>query len=225
MPLDIILFAAIAVFFVWKLRQVLGIRHGDEQERPNPFTPKPDEPRSAHDTGPREMKVVDSEARDISERPIYTHPANSLAGGLAQIKILDSSFDEKRFITNARQAYTMIVEAFARGDKPTLKMLLKPEIYEAFVTEIEAREERGEVLSTTVSKINIAEISAARSDGKLAIVTVDFNSEQMSMTKNRQGEIIDGDNIRPIEVSEAWIFERDTRSTSPNWHLVGTRLR
>lgn len=221
------LFAAIAVFFVWKLRQVLGTRTGEERERPNPFDKPPEEPRSAHEAGPGHAPatVIDSTAREVPTAPTYTHPSNSLAGGLAQIHILDPQFDEKKFIASARQAYTMIVEAFAKPDREVLKMLLKPEIYAAFDSEIKAREERGEVLTSSVRKITIAEISAARADGKLAVITVDFTSEQLTTTRTQQGDLIDGDETRPVEVSEAWIFERDTRNQNPNWHLVGTRLR
>lgn len=219
MPIDIILFALIAAFFVWKLRQVLGTRTGEEQERPDPFKQAP----PANPQSP----VIDGEAREVpnaANRTAYTAPASSVAGGLAQIHILDNGFDEKRFLSNAKQAYTMIVEAFARDDRAGLKPLLKTEIYEGFVAELNARAARGETLQTDVQKISAADIAAARTDGKLAIITVDFTSEQLSVTRNQQGEVIDGDPVRPIEVAEAWTFERDTTSNSPAWYLVGTRL-
>ncbi|HRC27077.1 MAG TPA: hypothetical protein PKX87_06575, partial [Alphaproteobacteria bacterium] len=40
--IDLILYAAIAVGLVFWLRSVLGTRHGDERQRPNPFAPPSD---------------------------------------------------------------------------------------------------------------------------------------------------------------------------------------
>ena len=216
MPLDVLLFALIAVFFAWKLRQVLGTRNGEEAERPDPFK----RPAAAARDG---AQTIDGEAREVPPRTAGA-PPSSVAGGLNQIRALDTGFDEKRFLANARQAYTMIVEAFAKDDRATLKPLLKADIYDGFVAEMDARAGRGEVLQADIRKITAADIAAARTDGKLAIVTVDFGSEQISVTRNQQGEVIDGDPVRPVEVAEAWIFERDTSNASPAWHLAGTRV-
>lgn len=225
MPFDILLFAAIAAFFVWKLRQTLGTRTGEERERENPFAAPTDSPRDVHNLGPD--TVIDSTARDVplaeGQPRRARHPETSVAGGLAQIEALDSAFDEKAFLTAARQAYTMIVEAFASGDRETLRLLLSPEIYRGFGEALEARTARGESMAVSVKKILVAEISAVKLDGSQARVAVDFTSEQTSVTRNQAGETVDGDPVQPIEVAEAWIFERDLASRDPAWQLAATR--
>ena len=231
MPFDIILFAAIAIFFFWKLRQQLGHKTGEERERDNPFAAPHDKPadaaRDIHNTGPD--TVIAGESRELpvapDGRPPFgmSHPEASVAGGLMQLRSIDHAFDEKAFITGARQAYTLIAEAFASGDKPTLKMLLTPAVYDSFVTELDARAARGEVLVTQIKRMLVSEIAAARTEGNRGIVTVDFTSEQISVTRNQTGEVIDGDAVQPVEVAEAWIFERDLTSRDPAWYLVATK--
>ena len=221
MPFDILMFAGIAIFFFWKLRQALGHKTGEERERDNPFAPRPDVAPLVMDDG---KPVLAGEARELPLRKFSTaHPEASVAGGLAQIRAIDPAFDEKAFTASAKQAYSMIVEAFAAADKPTLKMLLTPTAYDGFVTELDARVARGETLVTQVKRMLVTEISAARADGNRGIIAVDFTSEQISVTRNQTGEVIDGDAVQPVEVAEAWIFERDLTVSDPAWHLVATR--
>ena len=227
MPLDLLLFAAIAAFFIWKLRQALGTRTGEEQHRDNPFAAPPaeppSEPRSPHEAGP--SPVIEGQAREVPAAAgvASRHPVASVAGGLAQIYAVDPAFDEKAFLIGARQAYTMIVEAFAKADRAALKTMLTPAVYDGFEGELTARAARGETLETRVHRILVAEISAARLDGAEARVTVDFTSEQISVTRKTTGEVCDGDPTQPIEVAEAWTFTRAVGSGSPDWHLVATR--
>lgn len=221
MVFDILIFAAIAAFFVWKLRQVLGQRHGDERERPNPFTPPPTErhPLASNDDG--DAVTIEGTARDVPPAPQAA--PHSLAAAIQQVRLLDTQFDEKHFLQGARAAFTMIVEAFAAGDDATLKNLLRPTVLAGFVAEIERRRAAGETMVTKINRLLAADISAARIEGRNAVVTVDFTSEQISYVQNAAGEVIDGDTKKPQHVAESWVFERDTTSKDPNWFLTATR--
>lgn len=219
MLIDILIFAAIAAFFAWKLRQVLGQKTGDEQDRGNPFAAPPEAERPV---------VIDGQATEVrsaTAAPTIQPAPNSLAEALQHVRVLDAAFDEKHFLSGARAAFTMIVEAFARGDEAELKNLLRPTVLAGFVAEIERRKGAGETLITNVQRVLAADISAARVEGKTAALTVDFTSEQLAYTTNAAGEVIDGDAKKPHIVSESWTFERDTSSKDPNWFLVATRPR
>lgn len=222
MPLDIIIFAAIAGFFVWKLRQVLGQKHGDERQQPNPFARPPEAP--AKEESPADT-IIDGEATEVRPRIELAPPVGSLASQVAQVKALDNAFDERQFLQGARSAFTFIVEAFGKGDTDTLKGLLKPGVYAGFEGEIERRKAAGETTHTTIQRLLAADISAVRTEGKTAVVTVDFTSEQLSWTKNAQGEVIDGNPNKAEHVAESWTFERDTTNRDPTWLLVATRTR
>jgi predicted lipid-binding transport protein (Tim44 family) len=61
-------------------------------------------------------------------------------------------------------------------------------------------------------------------DGGTAVVTIRFASQQVSVTRDAGGSIVDGDPARPVEVIDIWTFARNTRSRDPNWLLVETRV-
>ena len=62
----------------------------------------------------------------------------------------------------------------------------------------------------------------AEMKGSEAHVTLRIVSELISATRNKAGEVIDGDPETVAEVKDVWTFARDTRSKDPNWKLVAT---
>ena len=68
-----------------------------------------------------------------------------------------------------------------------------------------------------------AEVIEAGMDGKNAMVTVKFVSEQVNVTRDSEDRIIDGDPNQVTEITDIWAFSRDTTLRDPNWKLVETR--
>ena len=122
----------------------------------------------------------------------------------------------------ARQAYEMVVMAFAEGDTRTLKNLLSREVYEGFEAAIREREQRGETIETRFVSIDKAEIIAAEVRARTAQITVRFVSQLVSVTRDRAGTVLDGAPDRVTEVTDVWTFARDVSSRDPNWKLVAT---
>lgn len=209
---DIILFAALALFLIYRLGAVLGRRGDDPQDRPNHFE-KPDEKASADNVvampggGP---KAADTDSMD------------PLEAGLAGIKAADPAFREKEFLNGARGAFEMIVDAFASGDGKTLKAILDGPVYENFAAAIRTREKAGQTLESTLVGIEEAEIVAAEMQGRDAIVTVKFVTEQVNITRDADGEVVEGDSSHVVPVTDIWTFRRKTRSPDPNWVLIAT---
>jgi predicted lipid-binding transport protein (Tim44 family) len=119
-------------------------------------------------------------------------------------------------------AYEMIVMAYADGDRKTLKNLLSREVFDGFVAAISDRESRSEKIQSSFVGIDKAAIVSAEMKGGEAHVTLRIVSELISATKNKAGEVIDGDPETVAEVKDVWTFARDTRSKDPNWKLVAT---
>lgn len=119
-------------------------------------------------------------------------------------------------------AYEMIVMAYADGDRKTLKNLLSRDVYDGFVQAISDREARSEKIQSSFVGIDKANIVAAEMKGSEAHVTLRIISELISATRNKAGEVIDGDPETVAEVKDVWTFARDTRSKDPNWKLVAT---
>lgn len=218
---DIILFAMIAGFLVFRLRNVLGRRTGHErppeqlsrrgraEQDDDNIIELPDRGGAAADA------AFEADGDDADEDP--------LAAGLAGIGAVDSSFDPDDFTSGARNAFEMVVQAFAAGDQKALRGLLNDEVFDNFRSEIERREGMNNVLETTLIGIKIADILEARMEGRIAFITVKFVTEQVNVTRDQGGEVIEGDPNHVANVTDIWTFARNTRARDPNWTLVETR--
>jgi len=213
---EILIFAMIAAFLVYRLRSVLGRRTGEERQRPNPFTARPN-------NQPDNVVAMPNRERPVPNAAPSPDEPVSLATALEQIKAADPSFDEKYFLQGARGAFQMIVEAFAKGDTATLRPLLSDEVYDNFARAVRERQAAGETLETRIETITDADVVEARMDGRTALVTVKFVSEQMNVVRNSAGAVVDGDPNAVVEAVDVWTFARNTRASDPNWSLVETR--
>jgi predicted lipid-binding transport protein (Tim44 family) len=75
--------------------------------------------RAAEAAAPAEATEVSPERwKGIAE------PGSTITSGLDAVAAADANFDAKHFLTGARAALEMIVNAYAEGDRRTLKNLL-----------------------------------------------------------------------------------------------------
>jgi predicted lipid-binding transport protein (Tim44 family) len=224
-----IIFLALAVFIFLRLRSVLGQRTGRERRPYDPFSPR-DQVRGS--TGD---KVVTLPTRAVEQAAKPVEPAepvdrwkgiaasgSATATGLDAIVAADKSFDPRHFLTGARAAYEMIVTAYAQGDRRTLKNLLSKEVSDGFEQAIKDRETRGEKAETRFVSIDKADITGAEVKGRTAQVTVRFVSQLVSVTRDKDGNVIDGSPDKVTDVTDVWTFARDLSSRDPNWKLVAT---
>lgn len=228
MHLDIILFALVAVVLIYRLYSVFGTKHGDERERPNPFTgdgetsSKPANrvvPLPQPKKEPRVFSTIGLE--DIIDAEINKDAR--IETGLAEIAEADLEFDIHEFMRGARYAFELVVTSFSRGDRDALRPLLSPKLFGDFSKSIEAREKAGQTAETILHRIKHARIVEAHLGGAMAYITVDFDVEETTYTKDKDGKIIDGDPDRIFSIEDVWTFTRDTRTNDPNWILIETR--
>ncbi len=214
--IEIVIFAMIAAFLVYRLRSVLGRRTGEERPRPNPFT------ASAGQTD----NVIPLPNRDRPRADAVVSPDEplSLAASIDQIAAADSNFEEKHFLEGAKAAFQMIVEAFARGDSAALRPLLADDVFASFDRVIGERQSKGETDETRVQRVREAEVVEARlNQGRYALVTVRLVSDQINVLRDRNGAVIDGDPNTVVEANDVWTFARDIQSRNPNWALTEIR--
>ncbi|WP_404423581.1 Tim44/TimA family putative adaptor protein [Thalassospira australica] len=220
---DIILFALIAVFLVLRLRGVLGRRNGEEKQGPTDVFG-----RRTHQDG-NGKDAVNSAPQPTDN--VYRLPDNdkgtvaadsSTFGVLQKIQKADPDFTQQDFLNGARMAFEMIVEYFAKGDKDGLKPLLSNDVYKNFAAAIDARAEKGEREETTLVGIKSAAIHDASLEGRTAYITIKFVSEEVSVIRNNDGDVVSGDPNQVIEAEDLWTFARNIESRDPNWQLVAT---
>jgi len=218
--LDIVLFAMIAGFLVLRLRSVLGRRTGNERRRPDLIGRRRTEARPEDNV----IELPEHGGRRPSDADVAAErAADPLAAGLTQIQIADQVFEPKDFLRGAAAAFEMIVATFARGDTKALRSLLNDSVYHDFAAAIGERERAGRKLETTLVGIKSQDIIEARLDGRVAFVTVKFVTEQVNVTRDSAGAIVEGDPSRVATVTDIWTFARNTRARDPNWMLVETR--
>jgi predicted lipid-binding transport protein (Tim44 family) len=224
-----IIFLALAVFIFLRLRSVLGQRTGRERPPYDPYSVRGEPARPAPD------KVVTlpnrtTEAAAPKPAPIAAGErwkgvavaGTPIAAGLDAIAGADAGFDAQHFLTGARAAYEMIVSAYAEGDRRTLKNLLSREVYEGFESVIGEREKRGETVESRFVSVDNAEITGAELRGRNAQVTVRFSSKLVSATRDKNGNVIEGNAEKVVDVTDIWTFARDVTARDPNWKLVAT---
>jgi predicted lipid-binding transport protein (Tim44 family) len=210
--LEIVVFAVVAGLLVLRLRSVLGRRTGTERRR-DPFEPQP---------GTAPEKVVPLPARGrASPSPPLAAPT-PVATGVARIAAADRSFDENGFLTGARAAFEIIVNAFAKGDTAALQPLLSEPVYASFSEAIRARQAAHETLETNLLTIKSVDIAEAALAGDVATVAVRIVSDQSNVTRAADGSIVDGNPEHVEEKTDLWTFSRTVRSRDPNWMLVAT---
>ena len=227
-----IIFLALAVFIFLRLRSVLGQRTGRERPPYDPYAGREPVRPAAENVVSLPNRATEPAAKIADEAAEPAAPVerwkgvadagSPLALGLDAVAGADHEFDAKHFLTGARAAYEMIVNAFAEGDRRTLKNLLSREVYDGFEAAIVEREKRGDVVESRFVSIDNATITAAELRGRSAQLTVRFQSKLVSATRNKAGEVIDGSGDKVTDVTDVWTFARDLSSRDPNWKLVAT---
>lgn len=226
-----IIFLALAVFIFLRLRSVLGQRTGRERPPYDPYSREPVRPatekvvslpnRAADAGAPKAADAAEPVEPGARWKGI-AEPGSAMASGLDAMVAADPSFDPKNFLTGARAAYEMIVTAFADGDRRSLKNLLSREVYDGFDGAISEREKRGDKVETRFVSIDKAELTAVEMRGRNAHVTVRFLSKLITVTRDKNGNVIEGSADTVTDVTDVWTFARDVSSRDPNWKLVAT---
>ena len=220
--LDIIFFAAVALFVGYRFYKVLGTRTGNERPPEMPDRAEMQKPaagRAEPKNLPGNVLPMPRTARTAPVEPEVQGPA---AAGIAAIRQADKAFSPGQFLQGAKAAHDMIVHAFAAGDRESLKPLLDRDVYASFDGAISAREGMGHRTEFTLVSQRDAEFVDAALRGRIAEVTVKFVSEIISVTRDAAGAVVDGVAGAVREVTDIWTFARDTRSSDPNWKLVAT---
>ena len=115
----------------------------------------------------------------------------------------------------ARQAFTMVIKAFAAGDRNTLKPLLAAEVMTTFESAMAERESEGRSEQVEFLQEPRADLESLGVIGDLAKASVRFLAEFRSRSKGPEGEAVDD-----RRTAEVWTFQRNLTSRDPNWTLI-----
>ena len=211
--IQLIVLAAIAVFLILRLRNVLGTRDG--------FEPTQVDERPVQ----RNMDVIEDDTR-TSDTDLTDHvdPDSPAYAALVEMKRAEPSFSLSEFLGGAKQAYEMILVAFEKGDLSDVRAFLAPEVATAFDTAIEGRKSAGhsadvQFLGTRETALAAAEFNTANA---VAELSVRFVGEMIVAIRDAEGNVVEGDAKTPRKQRDTWTFEREMGAADPNWRLVAT---
>lgn len=223
-----LIFLALAVFVIWRLRSVLGQKTGAERSPFRPVERNGAEPSGSRKDGDNVVRLPGSDrAQPATVAPVrdwrgIAQPGSAVANGLEQVLQSEPDFDPSGFVEGSKKAYEAIVVAFNKGDRKTLRALLSREVAEGFERAIGERERRNETAETTFVSIDKADIVSVDVKNRVAQITVRFLSNLITATRNAEGKVIDGSAEAVVEVPDVWTFSRNLGSRDPNWQLVAT---
>jgi predicted lipid-binding transport protein (Tim44 family) len=214
--IQLLVLAAIAIFLILRLRDVLGTREGFEKPA---VTRQADDGRNARRD--RFEVIEGGPDADITD---HVAEGSAAASALAAMKAAEPSFNVGEFLGGARGAYEMILMAFEAGDLAKIRPFLADEVYESFAAVVEDRAAKGftidaEFVGLRELKLVGAEFDPDTREGE---VTVRFIGEMTSVVRDKAGEIVEGNPKEVKRQKDSWTFARIMGSDNPNWQLVAT---
>jgi len=221
--LDIIILLVAVVLIFQKLRSLLGTRPDEEITRA----------RISDENAARIFDMIVKEAEKQQTEPLKNVNGGDVSPATEQSEELSDldktlaelpNFDKAQFLTGAKRAFEIIITAFSQGDIETLESLTSPDLTKKFQEIIEQRRHDGITAETDLISFNDVEIlSADIGNENIAKITVKFVSEQVNLLRNKDNEVIQGDENFIQNITDVWTFERCLTSTNPNWLLISTK--
>ena len=193
--IDIILLAMIAGFIILRLRNILGRKTGHEGKSLGVF----------------EEKKYSEFKPKIKNSPI--------------IKNILEDNEKKEFLKGAEIAYESIITSFANGEKEKLKKLLTKEIYINFEQAIDYRNKENIKSEFTFVGVKQSSVEKFEKINNEFIATVKIICEIISVKKDKNDIIIEGDPDKIKTVKDFWKFSKNILSKNPNWFLAEIKTK
>ena len=187
--IDIILLGMIAGFIILRLRSILGRKTGHESKVYPGFEEK-------------RFNITKNEVKPMKQNH----------------DVLEGK-DKKEFLKGAEIAYETILTAFANGDVKKLRDLLTPTMNSNFSDAIEAR--NSEKIKSEFTFIGMKNSSVEKYEkvNDVLFATVRFVAEVISVKKDKDDKIIEGNPDKIKFVTDIWKFTKNIKKNSPNWYL------
>ena len=187
--LDIILLGMIAGFIILRLRSILGRKTGHESKVYPNFAEKK-----------------------------FTMPKNDAEPSKQNLDVLEGK-DKKEFLRGAEIAYESVLTSFATGDLIKLKALLSPNMFSNFSDAIKARNKENIKSEFTFIGVKESSVENYEKIKDNLFATVKFVAEVISVKKDKENKIIEGNPDKIKFVTDSWKFTRNIKQKDLNWYL------
>ena len=187
--IDIILLGMIAGFIILRLRSILGRKTGHETKVYPGFAEK-------------EFNIPNNEVKPVNKN----------------LEILEGK-DKKEFLRGAEIAYESILTSFASGDLIKLRNLLSPNMFSNFSDAIKSRNKEGVKSEFTFIGVKESSVEKYEKIRDNLFATVKFVAEVISVKRDKENKIIEGNPDKIKFVTDSWKFTRNINQKDLNWYL------
>ncbi len=200
--LDILIFGVIAIFLIFRLKNILGTKTGLEETNIN-------------------KKDGDEKYSNIVTLKSKTNNLENIE--LNKILKVDPNFNVVDFLSGSKTFFEMVLKGFVDGNLENIKNFTKSSVLQSFKSAIDERDKEQETLIIDLKSIQKNKIISSKVSRSTIKICVIFESLQIRALLDKDGKIIDGDRDKEILVKDEWIFERKIKENDPNWTLVETK--
>lgn len=204
--MDIIVLTLLVAFIVKRLYSVFGTNTKEDKMR---IIIKSNDPQIKE-------KVMQAFA-DIQNNGNAIKPENQ------DITTKIPNFNKNSFLAGAKRVFELVLAAFNSGKLDGIRNLVSTKVFNALNAAVEKR--IADNLSSEVDFIGFdsAEIKNVKFLKNSVKIVVDFVSQQVNILKDKDGNVIIGDENFVQKISDTWTFERLLNDVSNAWTLVSTK--
>ena len=200
--IDILIFGVIAIFLIFRLKNILGTKTGFEETNVN---------------------KKNEEKRFTNVVPLKSNKDDVVDLELNKILNIDPNFNVDDFLSGSKNFFEMVLESFVSGNLESIKNFTKSSVFKSFKSAIDERNKEQETLIIDLKSIKENKITKATITKTSIKLNVTFETFQLRALMDKNDQIIDGDNENEILVKDEWVFEKKINDNDPNWKLVETK--
>ena len=200
--IDILIFGVIAIFLIYRLKNILGTKTGFEETNVN-------------------KKNEDKQFTNVV--PLKSNKIDVVDLELKKILNIDPNFDVNDFLSGSKNFFEMVLESFVSGNLENIKNFTKSSVFKSFKSAIDERNKEQETLIIDLKSIKENKITKATITKTSIKLNVLFETLQIRALMDKDDQIIDGNTENEILVKDEWIFEKKINNNNPNWTLIETK--
>jgi len=200
--IDILIFGIIAVFLIFRLKNILGTKTDIDDNNIN-------------------EKLTNKSVTNVV--PIKGKEDKIYSNDIKKIIEADPQFNIENFLSGSRTFFEMVLNSFVSGNLDEIKDYTKPSVLKSFKNAIDERIKEKETLIIELKAIKKNEILSTNVNKTSIKINVLFETSQVRALMDKDKKLIDGDNESEILVNDEWVFERKINSENLNWILIETK--
>ena len=200
--LDILIFGVIAIFLIFRLKNILGTKTGLEDNNLN------------------EKNQSKPYSNVVSLKPSKDKKDNTEINKILKV---DPNFNNIDFLNGSKTFFEMVIKSFVSGNLDNIKDFIKPSVLKSFKGAIDDRNKENETLTIDLKSVEKNEIISSVVTKTSIKIYVIFETLQITALMDKNDKIIDGDTNKEILVKDEWVFEKKIKDQNPNWTLIETK--